>query len=162
MKLKTSMRIYCTSKYFSESITNLVSINKRQIISSQLWAKNTLIMIHHKIRMQSVKYTPYNIINTCYIYNKNPIMCMWISYTYTSNLIFTSQGISYIVPLHNPLTKVGLEDACDVSLLSANQTEWSFQSECSGYTISTFQHVLMTQWEMACNWIHMWPLEPIK
>ena len=44
-----------------------------------------------------------------------------------------------IVPLHNPLTNVRLEDACDVRLiLSVNQSEWSFQSEFSGYTIFTF------------------------
>ena len=46
---------------------------------------------------------------------------------------------SDIVPLHNPLTKVGLEDARDVSLLlSVNQSEQPFQSEISGYTILTF------------------------
>ena len=39
-----------------------------------------------------------------------------------------------IVPLHNTLTKVGLEDARDVRLLlSANQSERSFQSEFSAF-----------------------------
>ena len=39
--------------------------------------------------------------------------------------------------------KVGLEDARDVRLLlSAIYSERSFQSEFSGYTIFTFEHVL--------------------
>ena len=53
------------------------------------------------------------------------------------------------VPLQNPLTKVGLEDARDVRLLSANQLEHSFQSEFSEYTIFIFnfkyEHVLFSQ-----------------
>ena len=37
-----------------------------------------------------------------------------------------------IVPLHNPLTKVGIEDARDVKLLlTANQSERPLQSEFS-------------------------------
>ena len=63
--------------------------------------------------------------------------------------------------------KIGLEDALEVSLLlSANQSEWSFQSEFSGYTIFTFhfneENVLFTQWEIICDWFHMMTVEQIK
>ena len=63
-----------------------------------------------------------------------------------------------IIPLHNltqspdksSYLKVGLEEACDVRLLlSANQSERSFQSEYSEYTISAFhfneKHILFKQ-----------------
>ena len=78
------------------------------------------------------------------------------AYMYFMISIFTCQG-------KVPLTKVGtlskslVGDALVVTfLLSANQSERSFQSEFGGYTIFTFhlnkEHVLFMQWEILCNW----------
>ena len=63
--------------------------------------------------------------------------------------------------------KARLEDVCDVRLiLSANQSEWYFQSECCGYMIFTFhfneEHVLFTQWKNVSNWFHIMTVVPIK
>ena len=66
---------------------------------------------------------------------------------YTSSLVISTSTQSLDKSRY---LKVGLEDACEARLLlSANQSERSFQSEFSGHTIFTFhskeEHVLLTQ-----------------
>ena len=81
--------------------------------------------------------------------------------------IFTSQCIvisyRYTIPWQKSLSK----NVLDIRLsLSANQSDWSFESEFSGYTIFTFhfneEHGYFTQWEIVCDWFHMMPVEPIN
>ena len=78
---------------------------------------------------------------------------------------------SDIVSIHNPLTRVaievGIEDARQVSLLlSTSQLEQSCQSQFRGFTVSIVpfkeEYVLITQWEIFCNWFHLKSVEPIK
>ena len=85
-------------------------------------------------------------------------------------IIFTLQGIaiSHLYTISwQKFIKDGLENARNVRFFwSANQSDQSFQSEFSGYTIFIFhfnrEHVLFTQYEIDCNWFHLMPLEQIK